>query len=139
MPHVYSNFKNKAIPYAKVGRRVFTSLFDAEEYCTKNGLDVNTAIEYREDQALKDQTQEIAKYQKAILREVQDRLDARCAALREQIDRDKAALETCHHLEDKFYQEKLAETCAKSGATYEAREIVWAVLEDLEKLTGWHD
>lgn len=30
MAHKYSKFKNKNIPYAKVGRRVFNSLFDAE-------------------------------------------------------------------------------------------------------------
>ena len=49
MAHEYSKFKNKNIPYAKVGRRVFNSLFDAETFCTEHGLDVNSAIEYRDD------------------------------------------------------------------------------------------
>ena len=49
MTHEYSKFKNKNIPYAKVGRRVFNSLFDAETFCTEHGLDVNSAIEYRDD------------------------------------------------------------------------------------------
>lgn len=44
MAHKYSKFKNKNIPYAKVGRRVFNSLFDAETFCTEHGLDVNLAI-----------------------------------------------------------------------------------------------
>ena len=43
MAHEYSKFKNKNIPYAKVGRRVFNSLFDAETFCTEHGLDVNSA------------------------------------------------------------------------------------------------
>lgn len=53
MAHEYSKFKNKNIPYAKVGRRVFNSLFDAETFCTEHGLDVNSAIEYRDDPKLK--------------------------------------------------------------------------------------
>lgn len=53
MTHEYSKFKNKNIPYAKVGRRVFNSLFDAENFCTEHGLDVNSAIEYRDDPELK--------------------------------------------------------------------------------------
>ena len=53
MTHEYSKFKNKNIPYAKVGRRVFNSLFDAETFCTEHGLDVNSAIEYRDDPELK--------------------------------------------------------------------------------------
>ena len=44
MAHEYSKFKNKNIPYAKVGRRVFNSLFDAETFCTEHSLDVNSAI-----------------------------------------------------------------------------------------------
>lgn len=74
MNHQYSKFKNKAIPYAKVGRRVFGSLFNAEAFCSEQGLDVNSAIEYGENPELKKEVQEIAKYQKAVLREVLHRL-----------------------------------------------------------------
>lgn len=76
MTHEYSKFKNKNIPYAKVGRRVFNSLFDAETFCTEHGLDVNSAIEYRDDPELKNNIQTIAQYQKAILQECLDRLKA---------------------------------------------------------------
>jgi len=65
MNHQYSKFKNKAIPYAKVGRRVFGSLFNAETFCSDHGLDVNSAIEYGEIPELKNEVQEIAKYQKS--------------------------------------------------------------------------
>lgn len=62
MEHQYSRFKNKNIPYAKVGRRVFESLFNAEKFCSANGLDVNSVIEYEENPDLKNKIQEIAKY-----------------------------------------------------------------------------
>ena len=87
MTHEYSKFKNKNIPYAKVGRRVFNSLFDAETFCTEHGLDVNSAIEYRDDPELKNNIQTIAQYQKAILQECLDRLKARAEALVQEINR----------------------------------------------------
>lgn len=85
MAHEYSKFKNKNIPYAKVGRRVFNSLFDAETFCTEHSLDVNSAIEYRDDSELKNNIQTIAQYQKAILQECLDRLKARAEALDQEI------------------------------------------------------
>lgn len=85
MAHEYSKFKNKNIPYAKVGRRVFNSLFDAETFCTEHSLDVNSAIEYRDDSELKNNIQTIAQYQKAILQECLDRLKARAEALVQEI------------------------------------------------------
>lgn len=90
MTHEYSKFKNKNIPYAKVGRRVFNSLFDAETFCTEHGLDVNSAIEYRDDPELKNNIQTIAQYQKAILQECLDRLKARAEALVQEINRCNA-------------------------------------------------
>lgn len=96
MAHKYSKFKNKNIPYAKVGRRVFNSLFDAETFCTEHGLDVNLAIEYRDDPELKNNIQTIAQYQKAILQECLDRLKARAEALVQEINRCNADLEKCH-------------------------------------------
>ena len=49
MNHQYSRFKKKNIPYAKVGRRVFINLFNAETFCSKHGLDMDSAIEYVEE------------------------------------------------------------------------------------------
>jgi hypothetical protein len=138
MPHEYSNFKDKSIPYARVKNRVFTSLFEAESYCTRLGLDVNSAIEYRRDKELKTECQKIAQYQKAILKEVQWRLQGRIAGLRQVIDRDKRALSTCHALEENYYKYKLDTDIAEHTATSEALKIVWDVLVDLQKLTNWH-
>ena len=137
--HQYSKFKRKNIPFAKVGRRVFQSLFNAESFCTENDLDVDSAIEYEDDPILKNKVQEIAKYQKAILRECLKRLEKRSTALKEDIKRESAALERCHPLDHGYLTDRRNETIAKHTATGEAREIVWGVLEELERVTGWHD
>lgn len=120
MAHEYSKFKNKNIPYAKVGRRVFNSLFDAETFCTEHSLDVNSAIEYRDDSELKNNIQTIAQYQKAILQECLDRLKARAEALVQEINRCNADLEKCHPLDRGFLTDRRNEAIAKHTGTMEA-------------------
>lgn len=139
MNHQYSRFKKKNIPYAKVGRRVFINLFNAETFCSKHGLDMDSAIEYGENTELKRKVEEIAKYQKPILREVIERLENRCAVLHEEIKRLSDSLENCHPLDRGFLEDQLNKVISKNDGTHEAREIVWDLLEELERLTGWHD
>lgn len=139
MSHQYSKFKKKNIPYAKVGRRVFISLYNAETYCSEHGLDVNSAIEYSENTELKKEIQKIAQYQKVILREVIERLQKRCNALHDEAGKQAASLEHCHPLDHGFLEEQLTKTIAKNTATHEVREMVWSLLEELERLTEWHD
>lgn len=139
MNHQYSRFKKKNIPYAKVGRRVFINLFNAETFCSKHGLDMDSAIEYGENTELKRKVEEIAKYQKPILREVIERLENRCAVLHEEIKRLSDSLENCHPLDRGFLEDQLNKAIFKNDGTHEAREIVWDLLEELERLTGWHD
>lgn len=139
MNHQYSRFKKKNIPYAKVGRRVFINLFNAETFCSKHGLDMDSTIEYGENTELKRKVEEIAKYQKPILREVIERLENRCAVLHEEIKRLSDSLENCHPLDRGFLEDQLNKAISKNDGTHEAREIVWDLLEELERLTGWHD
>lgn len=139
MNHQYSRFKKKNIPYAKVGRRVFINLFNAETFCSKHGLDMDSAIEYGKNTELKRKVEEIAKYQKPILREVIERLENRCAVLHEEIKRLSDSLENCHPLDRGFLEDQLNKAISKNDGTHEAREIVWDLLEELERLTGWHD
>lgn len=139
MNHQYSRFKKKNIPYAKVGRRVFINLFNAETFCSKHGLDMDSAIEYGENTELKRKVEEIAKYQKPILQEVIERLENRCAVLHEEIKRLSDSLENCHPLDRGFLEDQLNKAISKNDGTHEAREIVWDLLEELERLTGWHD
>lgn len=139
MNHQYSRFKKKNIPYAKVGRRVFINLFNAETFCSKHGLDMDSAIEYGENTELKRKVEEIAKYQKPILREVIERLENRCAVLHEEIKRLSDSLEKCHPLDRGFLTDRRNEAIAKHTGTMEAREIVAGLKNNLERLTGWHD
>lgn len=139
MTHEYSKFKKKNIPYAKVGRRVFINLFNAETFCSKHGLDMDSAIEYGENTELKRKVEEIAKYQKPILREVIERLENRCAVLHEEIKRLSDSLENCHPLDRGFLTDRRNEAIAKHTGTMEAREIVAGLKNNLERLTGWHD
>ena len=139
MKHQYSRFKNKSTPYAKVGRRVFASLFNAETFCSEHGIVVNSTIEYEENTELKEKVQEIAKYQKAILQEVLDRLNKCCTVLRNETEKLSTSLEHCHPLDRGFLEDRLTQTIGKSTATYETRKMVWSLLEELERLTGWHD
>ena len=88
--HKYSTKfkKNVNLPYAKVGRQVFRSLYDAEAYCAENGLDPDTAITYGESEELRKEIVEIAKYQKAVLRRVQAELEKQSERIRNSIKRD---------------------------------------------------
>lgn len=139
MAHKYSKFENKNIPYAKVGRRVFNSLFYAENFCAEHGLDVNSAIEYRDDPELKKNIQTIAQYQKAILQECLDRLKARAEVLVQEINLRNADLEKCNALDRDCLTDWRNEAIAKHTGTIEAYEIVAELKNNLERLTGWHD
>lgn len=141
MDHKYSSkFRNKNIPYAKVGLRVFRSLFDAETYCTEKGLDVDSAIEYGESPELKEKVREIAVVQKAVLRGLRDALDGCKARVNTELSLAVQARERAEKSRDLllgYYEEKVRETIAKGDGLYEARKTVTAMLEDLERLTGW--
>lgn len=120
--------------------RVFRSLFAAETYCTEKGLDVDSAIEYGESTELKDQVREIALVQKAVLRGVLDALDG----YKEQVDKELSLAVQARDQAEKsrdlllnYHKERVTEVIAKGSGLYEARKIVWTMLEDLEWLTGW--
>lgn len=142
MGHQYSKFKDKNRPYAKVGRRVFISLFNAESYCSTHGLDVNRDIEYEDSKELKATCSEIAKTQKAILRVVLERLDQRKDQLhlqhKAEIETYVKAQENCDLLTG-FYKEKAGETASKICEVYDCMGIVREVKEELERLSGWRD
>lgn len=123
MDHQYSKFTNKNIPYAKVRRRVFISLFNAEAFCSEHGLNVDSAIEYGENPELKRQCEEIAKYQKAILHEVMEQLDKQISGKHEEIHRLSAALDSCHQLDRGYLEKRLQESIGESTATHEAWKL----------------
>lgn len=140
MEHKYSKFKNKNLPFAKVGLRVFQGLFQAESYCTAHDLDVNTTIEYGDFPELKVKVQEIARVQKAILRGVLEALDGakeQNDRKREQAVKDREhAEETCDLLLG-YYKNRVNEIISEGSGLYDAWKIVNGMLEELECLTGW--
>lgn len=141
MDHKYSSkFRNKNIPYAKVGLRVFRSLFDAETYCTEKGLDADSAIEYGESPELKAKVREIALIQKAVLRGLRDALNGCTAQVGIELSHAVQAREQAEKSRDLLldhYKGKVLEVIAKGNGLYEAQKTVTAMLEDLEWLTGW--
>ena len=139
MEHQYSNIKNKNIPYAKVGRRVFKSLYDAETYCTENDLDVDCHIQYEEGREFEKEVQDIAKYQKAILRECLNRIDKMLTEGKRTLNSLTASLENCHCLERGFIKDRMREEANKNIGMYQSIEAIYAVLNDLEKITKWID
>ena len=92
---------------------VFGSLFNAETFCSDHGLDVNSAIEYGEIPELKNEVQEIAKYQKAVLREVLHRLEKRCSFLHGEITGFSNSLSVCHPLDRGYLEDRLKEAIAR--------------------------
>lgn len=136
--HVYSKFKNKNIPYAKVGLHVFRSLFAAETYCTQHGMDVNTAIEYGDDAELKQKVAEIAMIQKVVLRECAAKMYDKAEEFAAESRAKSEALQSCHPLDRGYLEDCRDAAFNKYMGAMEAREIVKAALEDLEWLTGWH-
>lgn len=139
--HKYSTKfkKNVNLPYAKVGKQVFRSLYDAETYCAENGLDPDTAITYGESEELRKEIVEIAKYQKAVLRQVQAELEKQSERISNSIKRDSERLQHCHPLEEGSFRDKLRDDVAKSTATYDALKIVSDMVIELEWLSNWKD
>ena len=139
MEHQYSNIKNKNIPYAKVGRRVFSSLYDAETYCTENELDANCHIQYEEGLEFEREILEIAKYQKAILHECLNKINGLLAERRLVLDSLTSSLENCHRLEENFIKETIREKANQNIGMYQSIEVIYDILNKLEHLTKWHD
>lgn len=140
--HKYSKkYKtNVNLPYAKVGLRVFSSLFEAETYCTTHDFDVDNAIEYGDSEELKSEVQKIAIIQKAVLRGILEALDSHSKKISIELEQAVKARDNAEKNRDLlfgYYKEKVNGIIEKNSGVYEAREIVWKVLEELEKITGW--
>lgn len=142
--HLYSRkFKgNQNVPFVLVNRRLFTSLYAAEEYCMREGLDVNTQIQYEPTQEFKQQAVELAKNQIAVLSMAIDALEARCETLKAEqaimVTTAKQAEESRDLLAG-HYQSVVREQGAKIVECYDCRSVLWKQREELYKITGWHE
>lgn len=139
MTHEYFKFKNTNIPYAKVGRHVFRSLFDAETFCTEHGLDANKVIEYRNEPEFKGKVITIAQYQKAILEEALCKLNFKADAIKSEIGYCNAELKACHPLDRETWEDRQNEAIGKHIGLMEAYELLHELKINLEWLTGWHE
>ena len=142
MEHVHAKRymgMNQNIPYAKVGRQVFTSLYGAEDFCTKHELSADDWIEYGEDPDLKKEIVHIAKDQKAVVRTIIEKLDDCTADIRSRSKTISDSLQNCHPLDRGYWEERQVKNCSEHSGVIQARQIVFAILMDLERLTDWHD
>lgn len=142
--HQYARkFKgNQNVPFVLVNRRLFTSLYAAEEYCMREGLDVNTHIQYEPTQEFKQEAVELAKNQIAVLSMTIEALEARCETLKAEHLRAWAETrhaEETHDLLSGYYRSRAQEYCAKVGECYDCKSVLWKQREELYKITGWHE
>jgi len=143
MGHQYSKCKKwehlKNAPRWKVGRRVFHSLYNAEEFCSAHGLDVDQAIEHEDSEDFKQSVHEIALAQKAILKAMKERLNARKDELSKEIDMCVRNRDTGHPLEQNYWADRVNEAIAKHSECCDTLHLVFTINEELERLTDWHD
>lgn len=142
--HQYARkFKgNQNVPFVLVNRRLFTSLYAAEEYCMCEGLDVNTQIQYEPTQEFKQQVVELAKNQLAALSMVMEALDARREALKAEQSQLVATAQQAEESRDlltEHYKGLVREQGAKIVECYDCRSVLWKQREELYKITGWHE
>lgn len=142
--HQYARkFKgNQNVPFVLVNRRLFTSLYAAEEYCMREGLDVNTHIQYEPTQEFKQKAVELAKNQIAVLSMTMEALEARCETLKAEQSIMVATAQQAeenHDLLAGHYQSVVREQGAKIVECYDCRSVLWKQREELYKITGWHE
>lgn len=142
--HQYARkFKgNQNVPFVLVNRRLFTSLYAAEEYCMREGLDVNAHIQYEPTQEFKQKAIELAKNQIAVLSMTIEALVARCETLKAEqallMGTAKQAKDN-HDLLADHYESRVREQAAKIVECYDCRSVLWKQREELYKITGWHE
>ena len=115
--HIYSKFKNKNLPYAKVGNMVFNSLYDAEGYCNKFGIDVNKYIEY-DNKNIIPKIKEISKNQISLIKYFRTVIKDRIKEYTNIIDSYKKHEGKCHCLDKDYYTHKKLEYCDKRDELY---------------------
>ena len=129
-------FKNTNCGYALVNEIVFGSVFEAEEYCTREGLDVNAWIEADDPEVLA-RCQQIAATSLPTLRKLQadcravfDRL---CKASRQRAAERDAAAEK-RELGWEVYQDWVLQAGGEVGGCYDCMKAVDDYIMTLERV-----
>ena len=108
----------------------------------REGLDVNTHIQYEPTQEFKQEAVELAKNQIAVLSMTIEALVARCETLKAEqallMGTAKQAKDN-HDLLADHYESRVREQAAKIVECYDCRSVLWKQREELYKITGWHE
>lgn len=108
----------------------------------REGLDVNTQIQYEPTQEFKQQAVELAKNQIAVLSMAIEALATRCETLKAEqaimVTTAQQAVESRDLLAE-HYQNVVREQGTKIVECYDCRSVLWKQREKLYKITGWHE
>ena len=129
-------FKNGNCPYALVNGIVFSSIFDAESYCTREGLDVNTNIRSDDPEVLVE-CQRIARATLPMLREIREHFRRSWADVRAEVQEKAAARDTAKKKQElgwQVHQDWVLEAVGKSTGFYDCMVLINPYIETLEKV-----
>lgn len=129
-------FCNANCPYALVNGIVFPSIYAAESYCTREGLDVNTSIRSDDPEVLAE-CQRIARATLPMLREIRKHFRISWAGVRKAVE-EKAtardAAEAKHELGWEVYQDWVLEAVGRSTGFYDCMVLIDPYIDMLERV-----
>ena len=119
-------FHNRNCPYALVNGIVFPSIYAAENYCTREGLDVNTSIR-SDDPVVLAECQRIARVTLPLLMEIQKHFRTDWYGVRADLEIKAAArdaAEAMHELGWEIHQEWVREAVGRSTGFYDCMVLI---------------
>lgn len=135
--HVYvktGKFKNVNCGYALVGGIVFPSIFAAEEYCTREGLDPNVWVE-ADDPAVLQKCQDIARATLPMLREIRAELRRGWVGELEAVNRADAALDAAKmDLGRSYYQDRVIKASGEAHGYHSCMVKMEPYIETLDRI-----
>lgn len=129
-------FHNGNCPYALVNGIVFSSIYAAESYCAREGLDVNTSIRSDDPEVLAE-CQKIARATLPMLREIQKHFRVSWDSVRKDVEGKAAArdaAEAKHELGWEVYQDWVLEAVGRSTGFYDCMVLIAPYIETLERV-----
>lgn len=129
-------FRNTNRPYALVNGIVFPSIYAAESYCTREGLDVNTCIRSDDPEVLAE-CQRIARATLPMLREIQKHFHVSWDSVRKDVEEKAAArdaAEAKRELGWEVHQEWVLEAVGRSTGFYDCMVLIAPYIDTLERV-----
>ena len=129
-------FKNGNCPYALVNGIVFPSIYAAECYCTREGMDVNTCIQSDNPKVLAE-CQRIARATLPMLREIQKHFRREWDSVRADVAAKATARDAAKEKNElgwEVYQDWVLEAVGKSTGFYDCMVLIGPYIETLEKV-----